>query len=73
MPPVLATAEVQPIELGGGIVSNTRTNGKVRGIIGKVRATLDTNSSCNRKESQADGFLATITGTGTTDDSIQDA
>ena len=29
-------------------------------------ATLDADSSCNGKESQADGFLAAISGTGMT-------
>ncbi len=43
---------------GGGIVSNTWTNGEVCGNIGKAEATLNADSSCNSKKSQADGFLA---------------
>jgi hypothetical protein len=68
-----ATIKVPPIELDGifklkeEVLSPTpSTNGEVRGSIGQVGATLDTDSSCNSKESQADGFLAAISGTDTT-------
>ncbi len=64
MPPVPGTAKIPHIELDG--ISKLKEEVLVCGNIGQVGATLDTNSSCNGKESQADGFLAAISGTGMT-------